>query len=390
MSALANTAVVPAPVGLSDERLAARVATDPTAFIELHERYEQPLLRYTRSLLRDPHDAADAAQDAWTRAFAALRESPVRVLSVRSWLFAVARNACMDRMRDAARCAPADLDERALGASPAPDDVLELRSRAREALGDLARLSERQRAAVVLRELGGLEGDALARALHTDARRASWLLTDARRSLAAVRSGRVLSCETTRRHLDTARVRTRAVRAHLAGCEACDGYARRRVGSRLHLHGIAFFVLALPVRLRALFAGSLAAATLAAGLPAIHHLQLGHGGHHTHPPAASPAPRRGTQAPVVRLPAVPAVRRRARAEVQVARRAPRITIARHAPAWHPAATSRPATSPAPAPVPATAPAPVRGAVEHVTNTVTTIAPAAQPVVRLVTGALADL
>src|SRR5437762_13855796 len=107
MSALADTTAVPTIPGVSDERLAARVASDATAFTELHERYEQPLLRYTRSLLRDPHDAADAAQDAWTRAFAALRESPVRVLSMRSWLFAVARNACMDRMRDGKRCSPA-------------------------------------------------------------------------------------------------------------------------------------------------------------------------------------------------------------------------------------------------------------------------------------------
>jgi RNA polymerase sigma-70 factor, ECF subfamily len=96
MSALANTETAwPAPA-ICDERLAARVAVDATAFAELVDRYEQGLLRYTRSLLRDPHDAADAAQETWTRALGALRSSPVSVLSVRSWLFAIARNACMD------------------------------------------------------------------------------------------------------------------------------------------------------------------------------------------------------------------------------------------------------------------------------------------------------
>jgi RNA polymerase sigma factor (sigma-70 family) len=399
MSALASTAVAPAP-GLSDERLAARVTSDATAFIELHERYEQPLLRYTRSLLRDHHDAADAAQDAWTRAFATLRESPVRVLCVRSWLFAVARNACMDRMREASRCAPGEIDERALGASPAPDDVLELRARAREALSDLAGLSERQRAAVVLRDLNGLEGDELARALDTDARRASWLLTDARRSLTEARSGRVLPCEAARLQLDTARVRTRAVRAHLAGCEACDGYARRRVGARLHLQGIPLFLLALPARLRAAVSGGLdaakpvgaiVAATLAAGVPAVHELHRGTGAYHARP-AATPTPHNTARAPVATLPAAPSARRHARARAVVrSSRAPRAARIVHrgshqAPAWTSAAAAAPAAPGPPAspvaPVAARVPvlAPVRGVVQRVASTVDAVAPAVAPVV----------
>jgi RNA polymerase sigma factor (sigma-70 family) len=407
VSALPKTAVVaPAPVGVSDERLATRVASDPTALAELHERYEQPLLRYTRSLLRDQHDAADAAQDAWTRALVALRDSPVRVLSVRSWLFAIARNACMDRMRDGKRCAPADIDERALGASPGPEDVLELRARAREALSDLAGLSDRQRAAVVLRDLNGVEGEEFARALDTDARRASWLLTDARRSLAEVRSGRVLSCESARSQLDSARVRTRAVRAHLAGCEDCDSYARRRVASRLHLHGIAVFLFALPARLRAVLSGGLdaakpvgaiAAATLAAGVPAVHELHRGSGAPPARPEAAAPVPSPVTPAaPAVTLPTAP---RRARGDVRartvVLGPAPRRRAAViQVPASRPGATGAVAAPRRPVvqslPVAVQVPVPVTGAVQRATSTLTTIAPAAAPVVRVATAALAPV
>jgi RNA polymerase sigma factor (sigma-70 family) len=382
------------PIGLSDERLAARVPCDATAFTELHERYEQPLLRYTRSLLRDSHDAADAAQDTWMRAFATLRADPLRVLSVRSWLFAVARNACMDRLRDGMRCAPANIDERALGASPAAEEVIELRDQAREALKDLAGLSERQRTALVLRELNGLDGDDLARALHTDTRRASWLLTDARRSLAEARSGRGLSCETTRLALETSRVRNRAVRAHIAGCPSCDGYARRRVASRVHLHGIGLFLLALPARLRVMLSGgvdavrpvgAVAAAALVAGAPAMHMLHHHPGAQHAPHAASSPAPHRASAPAAVPPVAAPARRKApARAEAVIVRRTAPAHAGRPAPraagAPVPAISVPQPAAPAPRvrpPVPQAAP--VRRATQRVTAAVAAALPAAAPV-----------
>jgi RNA polymerase sigma factor (sigma-70 family) len=406
VSALEQMHATPRGLGLSDERLAMRVPTDATAFAELHERYEQPLLRFTRSLLRDPHDAADAAQDTWTRAFASLRGEPLRVLSVRAWLFAIARNACIDRMRDGKRCAPAEIDERALGTSPAADDVIELRDRARDALRDLAGLSARQREAVVLRDLNGLEGEELARALHTDTRRASWLLTDARRSLAEVRSGRGLSCEATRHALETNRIRTRAVRAHIAGCPECDGFARRRVARRVHLHGIGLFLLALPARLRV--AGAITAATVVAGVPAVHELHH-RGAHAPRAPhaATTPTPQRASAAPAVQLPAVPPARRaaprpaRAEASLVVHVSKPAGTVRRIAstrPAWHPVTTPAPATSVAgkgagplrPAPLWVPSVAPVRRAVARVTAKVTAIVPAAAPVAGAADALLAHL
>jgi len=412
VSALEDTPVEPVAFGISDERLAARVPTDPTAFAELHERYGQPLLRFTRSLLRDPHDAADAAQDAWTRAFSALRTEPLRVLSVRSWLFAIARNACIDRLRDDKRCIPADIDERALGSSPAAEDVIELRDRAREALNDLAGLSERQRRAVVLRELNGLDGDDLARALHMDTRRASWLLTDARRSLAEARSGRGLSCEAARHALETSRVRNRALRAHIAGCPPCEGYARRRVASRVHLHGIGLFLLALPARLRALFAGgvgaarpvgAVVAAALVAGAPAVHVLHHHVGAQRAPHAASSPSPHRAS-APAAVLPTAAPGRRKAlaRAEAVIVRATKPAhstsgTATRPDPRWAPAAAPAPESSVpqavAPAP-PVQLPAPVRRAVRQVTAvvraTVPAVAPAVAPVAATVDDVLARL
>jgi RNA polymerase sigma-70 factor, ECF subfamily len=370
---------------------------EPSAFAELHELHDAALRRFTLGMLRDPHDAADATQETWMRAFVALSDPSVHVLSVRGWLLAVARNICLDRLRDGKRCAPAEIAEEKLGAGPAPGEVLELRARAHEALMDLASLSERQRAAVVLRELAGLEGEELARALHTDSRRASGLLSDARRSLTELRAGRALSCETTRHELETARVRTRAVRAHLAGCEDCDGYARRRVASRLHLHGLALFALALPGRLRALFAGgagtlrplgAVAAVSIAAAVPAAHHVT-----HAT--PAPAPAHHASRPAAVV-LPAAPPARH---ARARTAPRVPK-PVARRAAAPPPPPSARhraapvdgaPAPRPVPAvPAPAPVTAPVVAATQRATAVVGAAVPAAAPILKLADDVIAPL
>jgi RNA polymerase sigma-70 factor, ECF subfamily len=366
--------------------LPTQVRSEAATFAELHEDHDAELRRFTLGMLRDPHDAADAVQETWMRAFVALRDPSIHVLSIRGWLFAVARNVCLDRLRDAKRCSPAEISEHQLGAGPAPGEVLELRVRGREALNDLAALSERQRAAIVLRELAGLDGDALARALHTDSRRASGLLSDARRSLTQLRAGRGLSCEATRRQLETARVRTRAVRAHLADCQDCDGYARRRVASRLHLHGLALFALALPARLRALLSsgtlkplGAVAAVSIAAGVPVAHH--AGRPSPARVPAQAHDAPR----AAVVVLPPAALVRHaRARPATRAAKPIVRHAVPAPAARHHvPPLASAPTPRPVPA-APAREPvtAPVAAVAQRATAVVGTAVPAAVPILKV--------
>ncbi len=68
------------------------------AFDALLERWHEPLWRYLRRLSNDDDSAADLSQDTWLRVFrgiAALRE-PAKL---RPWLFGVARNVAMDRLR---------------------------------------------------------------------------------------------------------------------------------------------------------------------------------------------------------------------------------------------------------------------------------------------------
>lgn len=83
-----------------DERLAqALAAGDPSALIQVMDRYAARLYDYCHALLRDQEQAAGALHDALIAAYAhvsVLRE-PDRF---RAWLYALVRNECMRRLRD--------------------------------------------------------------------------------------------------------------------------------------------------------------------------------------------------------------------------------------------------------------------------------------------------
>jgi RNA polymerase sigma factor (sigma-70 family) len=89
------------------EVVASIVAGDPDGLAVAYDRYAGDLYGYCRSLLREPDDAADAVQDTFVIAaskLAGLRE-PDRL---RAWLFAVARNECLHRLKSRRSAAPLD------------------------------------------------------------------------------------------------------------------------------------------------------------------------------------------------------------------------------------------------------------------------------------------
>ena len=80
------------------EIVASIVAGDPEGLAAAYDRYAGDLFGYCQSLLQDPDDAADAVQDTFVIAvskLAGLRD-PERL---RAWLFAVARNECLHRLK---------------------------------------------------------------------------------------------------------------------------------------------------------------------------------------------------------------------------------------------------------------------------------------------------
>jgi RNA polymerase sigma factor (sigma-70 family) len=153
----------------SDERLADLAAGGhEAAFDAIVDRYRTPLTRYCSGLV-GPNRAEDAVQQALINAHDALQRTD-EVRHLRSWLYRIAHNAALNVLRavrddvslDDATAGMATL-EAAPGGGPA--EAFEANERFRATVAALRELPERQRAALVLRELEGRSHEEIAEAL---------------------------------------------------------------------------------------------------------------------------------------------------------------------------------------------------------------------------------
>src|SRR5688500_17627090 len=128
-------------------------------FLETFEPLRTDLYRYCRHLTRSAWDAEDLAQDALARAFVTLGTLFSEPPEPRAWLFRVASNAWIDRVRRSRHEQP--WAEEAPEPSPPPQAT-------REAAGTLlARLSPQERVALVLKDVFEFSVDEIAEVLGT-------------------------------------------------------------------------------------------------------------------------------------------------------------------------------------------------------------------------------
>lgn len=149
---------------LSEERadtdlLRAHVEGDSNAFAELVLRHRNRLWAVALRTTGDPEDAADALQEALLSAFRRA-ESFRGDAQVTTWLHRIVVNACLDRLRrrSSKHTEPLpDEDDRAaiLAAPQSADDPVEVAERRADVFAALAKLSEEQRAALVLVDMEG-------------------------------------------------------------------------------------------------------------------------------------------------------------------------------------------------------------------------------------------
>ncbi len=242
MSVAARTGSGPrtAPFGLlSDERLARLAATGhERAFEVVYERHHQALYRYCRSILRNDADAQDALQSTFTAAFAALargrRDAPIR-----PWLYRIAHNEAVSALRR--RRPAADLSAATDCGTTSVEDQVAERADLELLLGDLRELHERQRSALVMRELSGLSHEEIALALETSVGAAKQAIYEARRSLFEFAEGRAMPCDEIRRTISDADgrvLRSRRVRAHLRDCPGCAAFAGAIPARRRELRAV--------------------------------------------------------------------------------------------------------------------------------------------------------
>ena len=166
----------------SDERLVdlVRAGSEP-AFETIVERYRGALMRYVSRLLA-PERAEDVVQQAFVNAYEAMHRNGAE-LNLRPWLYRIAHNAALNALRD--RGLHHDqLDERIDGVER-PDQALERSQGLRELLVAVQALPDRQRDAIVLRELEGRSYQEIALALGVTDGAVRQLLNRARNSLRA-------------------------------------------------------------------------------------------------------------------------------------------------------------------------------------------------------------
>ena len=194
---------------------------DSAALAALYERHHRALYRYCRSILRDDEDARDALQSTMAKALAALRDEE-RDFEVRPWLFRIAHNEAISRLRQRRHV----VDLEAVGALGTDSLMQAVEDRERLALlsADLRDLPERQRAALVLRELSGLSHEEIAAVLDSSARAVKQTIFEARAALHECAEGRTMLCADVQRALsdgDGRVLRGRRMRAHVRSCRAC-------------------------------------------------------------------------------------------------------------------------------------------------------------------------
>jgi RNA polymerase sigma-70 factor, ECF subfamily len=174
LSAIASAEHLPGMGGdESDEstlvHLANRMRDGDVAAFTMWAHHLHPLVyRVCRRLVNDRADAEDAVQDTFIRAWrsaSALRDPAAH----RGWLCQLARRACADRARGSiTRVRPAlelsVLDDLATDHGR-PDQVLEVAQQRDEVTAAFAKLGERHRVILLLREVDELSYDEIAAAL---------------------------------------------------------------------------------------------------------------------------------------------------------------------------------------------------------------------------------
>ncbi|GAB4262976.1 MAG: hypothetical protein Kow0092_13570 [Deferrisomatales bacterium] len=145
-----------------DSELACQAVNGaPEAFGRLVAKYQSSIYNYALYFFRDPTLAEDIAQETFLRAFRFLRTyDPRRRFA--TWLYAVARNLCIDTHRRGSRWGLVDIEavppSRLLGATSrtTPLEDLEDRENRQRLLRALHSLPEKYKTPIILCYLEGL------------------------------------------------------------------------------------------------------------------------------------------------------------------------------------------------------------------------------------------
>jgi RNA polymerase sigma-70 factor, ECF subfamily len=161
---------------------ASESSADRSFIEELFALHHAEIYAYVFRMVRDADVAADFAQDTFIKAYKA-RDSLEDRTKARAWLYQIAHRVVLDEMRRRRIVRFIPLTGESHGAAPSAEHLaMEMRLSGPLARA-LARIPERQRAALLLAEVHDLTGLELAETLGVSHVAARALLTRARESL---------------------------------------------------------------------------------------------------------------------------------------------------------------------------------------------------------------
>jgi RNA polymerase sigma factor (sigma-70 family) len=222
----------------TDDRLVAavRAGSDP-AFRMIYERHHAAVRGLCRKMLVSAEDSDDSVQHTFAAAYASMMRTPNPIV-LRPWLLTIARHRCLTVIASRSRSNAYALHE---SVSPAFTPDLDVGEDLRAVLDDIARLPDDQRAALVLRELGGATYEEIAVILQAPAARGRTLVFQARSWLRSSRHAREIPCAQIRGMLASshgAMLRRSELRHHLRQCEGCRAFAAEQRAQRRGLKSL--------------------------------------------------------------------------------------------------------------------------------------------------------
>jgi RNA polymerase sigma factor (sigma-70 family) len=214
----------------SDERLIALTRRgQQAAFEALFSRYHARLLAFCRHMLGSKEDAEDVLQEVFAAAFNAILADE-REINVRPWLYRIARNRSLNHLRKASAIGVDSMDIHFAEHGISTGEKVLRRESFRQLIGDVQKLPETQRSALLLREIDALSYEQIAQAMETTVPSVKSLLVRARISLAEAAEARALSCAEVRAQLGEAAeglIKIEApARRHLRDCERCRAFRK--------------------------------------------------------------------------------------------------------------------------------------------------------------------
>ena len=169
-----------------DTELVRRIQSgDAAAFDELMRRYKHPVVNFIFRMLGNAHDADDVAQDVFVRVYQNLDTYQPK-MKFSTWLFALARNAAVDRLRWRSRH-PAESIESVpeIVALSGTAEDLSAREIGGQIAAAVANLPVDQRTAIVLSEYHGMSYAEIASVMRCSEKSVESRLYRARQTLRA-------------------------------------------------------------------------------------------------------------------------------------------------------------------------------------------------------------